>query len=209
MKALYRIINILLGIAVIPCTLYLNFIHFGIKLDIANAAVVDSLSLRRIIAIAMGKDDFSSVLELFSKDKPSFLWPKEFQPLNARLIVFLSFFALMLICALFIIIWSIFSNKKLPVFIASCLGLVSVITMIAVFNSVAGDILSNKVDVIEGLLGSGILSTIAGTALSISRFRLDGFQNADLFIFIGLIVWTAANYLVNFGEKEPENILKK
>lgn len=202
MKVLYRIVNILLAAALFPCTLFLSFIHFGIKLDIADAAVVESLSLMRIINIVTGKDRASTILSFFESDSGSFLWPSEFQPINTRILIFVIAFFLMLVIGLFIIIWSICTKKRLPILIAAVLGLASVITMNTAFDSFAAEILQGNIDIVNALMGSGIIASLAGKFLSVSQFYLDGFQNADLFIYIALIAWTVIFYLLDLGDEE-------
>ena len=202
MKVVYRLVNILLAVAVFPCTLYLGFVHYGIALDAADAAMVDSLTLMRIINIARGKDTLSSVIDMFSSDSGSFLWPTEFAPINGKLLTFVICFAIMLVAALFIIIWSICTGKRIPVLVAAAIGFISNLVMTYSFNSAASKILSGDISLVDAFSSGGIISGLVGQFFSVSQLYLDGFQNADMFLFIGLIVWTGIFFLSELGDED-------
>lgn len=199
MKYVYRIVNILLAIAVYPAVLFTDFIYFGIKLDMADAAMVESITIKRIIDFFAGKDPLSFLLK--DSTKP-LTWPEAFQPINARLIVCAVCLGLMVLIPIFIIVWSCITGKKLPMFIAGVSGIVIDIVMIACFNSAAKEILSGNINMIKAIVGNGLLSSLFGGAFSINHLSLSGVQNALLFIYIGVAIWTAVYWLVDLGDPD-------
>ncbi|MBR4451908.1 MAG: hypothetical protein IKS39_08750, partial [Clostridia bacterium] len=141
------------------------------------------------------------------------LWPEDFNQLNTRLIVFASCFGLILLIALFILIFSIVSKRSLPVFIAGLAGIAADIVMIIVFRSMADDIFSGKVDmvdfIVDRIFGTGalvgLIGSLAGGAFKVI-LALNGVQNAFLFIFIAVVLWTAIFFLVDLGDPKAKEL---
>ena len=195
MKVVYRVVNAVLGALVFVASFFLDFFYVRIgtgenlkevietisKDKTSGVAIAETFSIKRFIDIYNGKDTLSALLK-FDHDK-SFLWPKEFYSLNTRLIIFLAAFALVLAVGLFSIIWSSVSNDLYE-------GKVNVID-----------------DVIDSLLGEGIVSMLLGstvTAALVFYITLAGVQNGLLFIFIGVVIWTAIYYLVEWGDPKAK-----
>ncbi len=223
MKVVYRVVNAVLGALVFVASFFLDFFYVRIgtgenlkdvietisKDKTSGVAIAETFSIKRFIDIYNGKDTLSALLK-FDHDK-SFLWPKEFYSLNTRLIIFLAAFALVLAAGLFIIIWSCCSAKRIPVLAAGILGIILVVTMICTLNSVSKDLYEGKVNVIDyvidSLLGEGIVSMLLGstvTAALVFYITLAGVQNGLLFIFIGVVIWTAIYYLVEWGDPKAK-----
>ncbi len=201
MKYLYRTVNALLAAAVFPATLFLEFIFIRIATTLADAGLKESMSLWEIIEILTGKETFVGFDLSVSGGNLS--WPKALDPVKGTLIAVAVFFALALVCALFVFFWSIFSNKRIPVIVASVLGIASVITMTALFNSVAELFVSGEINIVD-LFASGLISSIIGEFVVIHGLSLGGFQNGIMIAFILILVWTGAYYLVEMGEPKEE-----
>lgn len=226
MKYVYRIVNALLGIGTFLCALFVDF--FGIEIstgaslesvftkltnnNAGRVGVEEQLSIKRIIDIARGKDEYSFLFDKV-KDK-AFLWPKELNPLNTRIVVFLVAFAVILLCSLFVIIWSCCSDKRTPVLAAGVLSLAAAITLIVVFKSMATDIADGTINMTDVVLGkligensiTQLIGNIAGNAV-VFIFTLCGAQNTFIMISVALIIWTVMFYLVDLGE--PKENTKK
>lgn len=205
MKALYRIVNGVLAALIFPAALFLDLVFFQVSTTIAEYGVEESITLKRVIDILMGNDRLSPFI---LGDTGHFEWPEIFDPINGRLIAFVVFFALVLVAALFILIWSCCSNKRIPVVIAGALGLIFSIVMIICFNSAAAAVLSGEVNIMA-LAGEGILSSIIGGLLQVDTLMLGGFHNAFIIIMALIIVWTGAYYLVELGDKDDKKAQKK
>ncbi len=221
MKYVYRAVNALIGILTILAAFFVRFI--GIEISTGSSlesffnkltddaagrvGIMEELSIKRIVDIVNGKDEYSFLLEKL-EGKP-FLWPKELHPLNTRLIVFAVSFVLIILIALFVIIWSCCSNKRIPVLAAGVAALILSIVLIVSFRSAATDIANGTVGfsdfVISKVLGSGTIANLiggfAGGAV-VFIFTLCGLQNAFVILSIALIIWTVMFYLVDLGDPE-------
>lgn len=200
MKALYRIVNAVLGALFFPAALFLDVFFIQISTTLANAGVEESINIKRIISIITGNDPLSRIV---LKDG-SFKWPEAFAPINGKLIAAAVFFCLVLAAALFIVIWSCCSNKRLPIFIAGIAALVFTIVMIIIFNSAAASIISGEIGLVKALAGEGVLSTLFGGLVQVDNLKLGGFHCGFIILAIVILVWTGAFYLVELGDTEEE-----
>lgn len=198
MKALYRIVNGVLAALIFPAALFLDLIFFQISAKVVDYGLEESITLKRVIDILMGNDRLSSFI---LGDTGTFEWPKIFEPINGKLIAFVVFFALVIATALFIIVWSCCSNKRIPVAVAGALGLIFSIAMIICFNKAAAPILAGEINIMS-IAGEGILSSIIGGFLQVDTIVLGGFQNAFIIIMSVIIAWTVIFYLVELGDTE-------
>lgn len=205
MKYLYRIVNALLAAVIFPIILFMDFVYFRIGTTVVDAGLHETLSVKDIIDIIRGDHYFSFIYDRASAS--SFSWPEAFDVLNVRLIVSGVCLALVIIAAIFIIVFSICSSKRLPVVAASVAGLISTIVMICCFSS-AASVITTGVIGIKDILSSGLLTSLVGTLVKIEAISLAGFQNGLIFTFVFLLVWTGAFYLIEIGDNEKEKSKK-
>ena len=177
MKYLYRIVNIILAALFFPAVFFLDLIFFRASTSLAKYGLEESISLKRIIDIFTG---------------------------NARLIAAAVALGVAALAALFIIIFSICSGKRIPVLAAAGVGLAATIVMIACFNSAAGDVVDGTVNIVSAIGGSSLITALIGGVVSIDKLMLGGFHNGLLIIFILLIVWTASYMLIELGDKSAD-----
>ena len=227
----FRIGTIILAVLILLSAYFVNFVEVKMETtdelaelfktlskDAAEgAAVYEDISIKRAVDIAQGKDDLSPA---FNTSSPIY-WSPELQVLNSRLITVGVSFAVMILLALFLIVFSICSKNRLVPLIAGAVGIIADIVMIVAFRSAATDVYTGKVDLtaylLDKFLGTGVitnlLGSIAGSAVKFV-FSLCGLQNAFLFLFLAVILWAAINYLVDLGdpkakaEKEAEKAAK-
>ncbi|MBR5112334.1 MAG: hypothetical protein IK097_02805 [Clostridia bacterium] len=227
----FRIGTIILAVLILLSAYFVNFVEVKMETtdelaelfktlskDAAEgAAVYEDISIKRAVDIAQGKDDLSPA---FNTSSPIY-WSPELQVLNSRLITVGVSFAVMILLALFLIVFSICSKNRLVPLIAGAVGIIADIVMIVAFRSAATDVYTGKVDLtaylLDKFLGTGVitnlLGSIAGSAVKFV-FSLCGLQNAFLFLFLAVILWAAINYLVDLGdpkakaEKEAEKAEK-
>lgn len=206
MKYVYRVVNVLLALAVFPTLYFVDLIYAEMSVSlIKKAAVYESLSIKEIVDIFTGKSDYSALLSIFKVDTSSvFKWPQEFNILNTRLIIIGVLLAVMLLSALFIFIFSCVSGKRIPVLVSSAVGLISIIAANIVFKSVAAEFTSGNINIVKALSGGGLIQSLVGSAVNIDSVRFAGFQNAEIMIFAGLITWTAIFYLSELGDTEKK-----
>ena len=225
MKIVYRAVNIILAILIILSAVFVNFIEVRIETtsslaeifktfskDAAEgAALYEDFSVKRMVDVATGKDDLSVMF----RDGGPILWPEEFKPLNARLITVGVCFALIVLIAVFILVFSIISKKSLPVFIAGFFGIAADIVMMVCFRSVSNDVYDKKVDMfnflVDRIFGTGILVNLVGSLAS-GAFKivlaLNGVQNAFLFLMMAVILWAAIFFLVDLGDPKAAEMRK-
>ena len=205
MKYLYRIVNALLAAAVFPVILLMDFIYFRIGTTVVDAGLHETLSVKDIIDIVRGEHYFSFIFDGIKSS--SFSWPEAFDLINGRLITSGVCLVLVIIAAIFIIVWSICSNKRIPVIIASVAGLIATIVMMSCFSSAASVITTGVIGV-KDVLSTGILTSILGGLIKIEAISLAGFQNGLIFTFIFLLIWTGSFYLIEIGEPKEEKAKK-
>ncbi len=201
MNYLYRIVNAVLAIVMFPVVIFSDLIAFRAGTSFfQEVGLQDSISIKFIIDVITGKETFWHEM-LIENANGSFTWPAGLDPIKAHLIAVLVCFVLALLACVFIFFWSIFSNKRIPVLIASVAGLISTIVMIACFSVVATRIVDGTVNLISAL-SSGWLASIASGVVSIDGLMLGGFQNGMIFVFAGFLIWTGSYYLIELGDEE-------
>lgn len=200
MKYLYRIVNIILAALFFPAVFFLDLIFFRASTSLAKYGLKESISLKRIIDIFTGNDPLSGLV----KSDKGFTWPEGLAPLNARLIAAAVALGVAALAAIFIIIFSVCSGKRIPVLAAAGVGLAATIVMIACFNSAAGDVVDGTVNIVSAIGGSSLITALIGGVVSIDKLMLGGFHNGLLIIFILLIVWTASYMLIELGDKSAD-----
>ena len=205
MNALYRIVNALLAAVIFPVILLMDFIYFRIGTTVVEAGLHETLSIKDFIDIVRGDHTFSYIYELAADS--DFSWPKAFDVINGRLIASGVCLALVVVVAIFIIVWSCCSNKRIPVIAASVAGLISTIVMMVCFSS-ASSVITNGIISVSDILDSGMLVSLIGNLVKIEAISLAGFQNGLIFTFIFLLVWSAAFYLIEIGEPKEEKTKK-
>ena len=203
MKYLYRIVNILLALSTFPVVIFADLIAFRMSTSfIDEVGLEESISIKFIIDVITGKETFWHEM-LFEKSSGSFTWPAALDPIKGRLIAVVVCLALVLVAMLFIVFWSIFSSRRIPVLAATVTALISTIVMIACFNSAAALIVDGSINIMSAF-SSGWLMSLAGNFVGFDGLILGGFQNGIIFILVGLLVWTGSFYLIEIGEPEEE-----
>lgn len=206
MKYLYRIVNALLAVSIFPAALFLDFIIIRLSTTLMEAGLEESLSLWELGEYLTGKKTFFGMD--FSQSLGTFTFPEALEPSKAKLIAAVVGFAMAIIAALFVLIWSICSNKRLPIVIGSAVGIISVIVMTSCFHSVTSLIVNGTVNVVELFTSNWIVSLIGGV-VNVDMLGFAGFQNGMIIIFVAMLIWTAAFWLVEIGEPKEEKPAKK
>lgn len=207
MKYVYRIVNALLAATIFPAVILLEFIYFRLSTSLFEVGLEETLTLKKIIGFFTGSDTIIGLTYDDIKSGP-FEFPAALDPVKAQLIATVVAFAIAIIAAVFIIIWSICSNKRLPVVISAVLGIASVITMNACFNSAAAPIIEGTINVVK-IFSSGWLVSLLGEIIFVDSLCFAGFQNGMIIAFVAILLWTAAFYIVEIGEPKEEKVFKK
>lgn len=207
MTYLYRIVNALLAAVVFPVILLMDFIYFRIGTTVMEVGLQETLSVMDFINIVRGEHYFSFIFE--GAKSSGFSWPESFSVINGRLIASGVCLALVIIAAIFIIVWSICSKKRIPVVAASVFGLISTIVMTACFRSAASVITTGVIGVKDVLSSQGLLTSLLGSLVKIEAISFAGFQNGLIFTFVFLLIWTGCYYLIEIGEDKEDKLASK
>ena len=208
MKYLYRIVNALLAAAVFPAALFLEFVLIRLSTSFLEAGLEETLTLKHLIGFFLGTDDIVGFTYQDIKSPNGFELPAALEPVLGQIIAVIVAFAIAIIAAIFIIVWSICSNKRIPVLAASVIGIVSVIIMNACFNSAAAPLIDGTINVVE-LFTSSWLVSLLGNVVFVDTLCFAGFQNGIIIAFVLILLWSAAFYIVEIGEPKEEKTSKK
>lgn len=226
MKYLYRIVNILLAAVTFPIMIFLDFIKIRVGDDLGNllggllgggsgssssmlpVGLEEHISVKFIIDVWRGVGDgkFWHDLLINNDDtgKINIEWPEALNVVKGELITVAVCVAIVIIAALFIIVWSCISNKRIPVLAATGTGLVSLVVMRIFFESATGVIRTIPLTDIIG--GNGLIALV-GSVIKIDDIAIGSFWLILLFLFIGLLVWTGSYYLIEIGDTPEEKAL--
>lgn len=204
MKYLYRIVNAIFAALVFPAALFLDGIIFRASTTLADAGLVETMTFKKIIDILMGNDTFFGI----PVEPGTMSWPSALDPAKGRLIATVVCFALVIIAALFIFFWSVFSNKRLPVVIAAAAGIISTIVMTTCFHSATSLLTEGVINVVELFTDSWLMSLLGGI-INIDTLAFAGFQNGIIICFVLVLVWTGAFYIIEIGEPKEEKAKKE
>ena len=208
MKYLYRIVNALLAAAVFPAAVFLEFVLIRLSTSLVEAGLEETLTLKKIIGFFLGTDDIVGFTYQEIRSPEGFVFPEALEPVRGQLIAVVVAFAIALAAAIFIIIWSICSNKRIPVIAAALAGIVAVIVMNACFNSAAAPLIDGTINVVK-LFSSGWLVSLLGNIVFVDALCFAGFQNGIIIAFVMILLWTAAFYIVEIGEPKEEKLPAK
>ena len=221
---IFNVITILIALIIYPVTYGVNLFILQISTNDSLSWIFDlvnkdaaageqkiggmgleiTLSIKRIIAIINGEDSYSFIMDYIKPGEEGFVYPAALEPIKAKLIAFAVFFVLSLLIALFIIVWSCISKKRFPILIGSIAGTLSTIIMMAVFGSASNFITSESFSIASLASDAGWIASLVMGVVQIDTFALAGVEIGFLAVFIGILVWTGAFYLVEIGdEKEP------
>lgn len=122
------------------------------------------------------------------------------EPIHTALWCTAVFFAIAVVLAPVILVWSLCTRKRMVPLVLSCTGLVSMIALFFSFRAAATPLLDGSLPLSAFFSNSLIASTLAGMN-SFSTLRLSSGYFVMLFLYIAMILWLAANSLVDWGEK--------
>lgn len=207
MKYIYKAVSAILAIATIPATLFLEFFFIQASTSLIDVGIEESFSLKRLYDIFISKTD---PFAMFFQNATYFEWPEQLDPLVPWLIASAVFFALAIITAIFICVWSICSEKRIVNIIASGAGILFVILMSVFFNKAASFLTLGTINIVEAIAGSGLLASLIGSIVNVDTLVLGGFKNALIILFAVIIIWTLSFILIELGdEKEDKSSSKK
>ena len=210
MKIVYKITNSLVVLAIIPILIFLPLFRFVSVVDIASTNILTSLiggivDINPIIEQAIGINieklpEFYSIkqaYELFFGEKANGAFA-DFDmsviPENVKAFFIAAFvlFAFALLCALLVLVFGIFTKKKVLPATFSALGFVSTFAANKCFAYIAEQLVSGKISVINLLNGikalEGYQSALKYVDFDIRIFELSSAYTMMLILFGALFL---------------------
>lgn len=206
MKYVYKVVNAILAIATLPAAFFLEFFFIQASTSLIDVGIEESFSLKRLYNIFISKTD---PFAMFFENTTYFEWPEQLDPLVPWLIASAVFFALAIIAAIFIFVWSICSNKRIVNIIAGGAGILFVILMSVFFNKAASFLTLGTINIVEAIAGNGLLASLLGSVVNVDTLVLGGFKNALIILFVIIIIWTLSFILIDLGDEKEEKPAKK
>lgn len=209
MKLLYRIVNGLLALAVLPVAFFADLLYLEVSPTFLDYGLKASLSIYRFINTMLGKDsEYGWIVSLIKNDDGdfSFSFPAAFDPYKGWLIATGACFIFAVLVAIFIVVWSCCSKNRWVSFASSGVGFASVIAMRICFSKFANPLLDGTINVADLFAedgSSGFLSGLIGGLVSVDTFEISFCATIILVLYIGLLLWSLADFLVTIGE-QPE-----
>ena len=214
MKILYRIVNGLLALAVLPVAFFADLLYIEVSPTFLDYGLKASLSIYRFINTMLGKDsEYGWIVELIKNDdgEVSLSFPAALEPYMDWLIASGACFVFALLVAVFIVVWSCCSKNRWVPFASSGVGFASIIAMRICFSKFANPLLDGTINVADLFAedgDSGFLTGLLGGLVSVDTFEISFCATIILVLYIGLLIWSLADFLVTIGET-GENNLKK
>lgn len=219
MKAFYKIGTALLALAIFPVLIFAPFVKIIVVSDVASF-----FSSTPTVLL----DKSYSLLDLYKlyAENKSVLQQADFSfaslpdtlmdAVRVPTIVFLSLFALLLICAVLVIFFGLFSKNRRGAMVLSAIGAASAFGMNMSFNDIAKPLLNGSVSITDLLgeklteqlsggmsaLGDALMSLFGGGELvEIRLLALSGAYLFALMLFAAVILWSVAFTLMEWDKR--------
>ncbi len=219
MKAFYKIGTALLALAIFPVLIFAPFVKIIVVSDVASF-----FSSTPTVLL----DKSYSLLDLYKlyTENKSVLQQADFSfaslpdtlmdAVRVPTIVFLSLFALLLICAVLVIFFGLFSKNRRGAMVLSAIGAASAFGMNMSFNDIAKPLLNGSVSITDLLgeklteqlsggmsaLGDALMSLFGGGELvEIRLLALSGAYLFALMLFAAVILWSVAFTLMEWDKR--------
>ena len=216
LKILYRIVNGLLALAILPVAYFADLVYLEISPTFLDYGLKASLSIHRFIMSMLGKDkEYGWIVEILKNDDGefSFSFPAALDPYMDWLIAAGACFVFAVLVALFIVVWSCCSKNRWVPFASSAVGFASIIAMRVCFSKFAVPLTNGTINVADLFSedgSAGLLGGLIGGLVSVDTFEISFCATIVLVLFIGLFIWSLADFLVTIGEQpEVEKKAKK
>ncbi|MDR1630028.1 MAG: hypothetical protein LBS36_07440 [Oscillospiraceae bacterium] len=218
MKVLYKVVAIVLALAVIPVALFVPFVKLVVTSKAASIFSGSEVLLDKAYSLSGLYESFLKGTEgkepLDLKAFIAGIPESAKDALGANFIAFLAFFILALLAVIAIVVLVLVCKKKKAILIVTGLGLLFTIGMNIMFNRFAAPLVSGIVPVTD-LLSTEVLSQFVGGGLAaiggllgsllggtkLVEIRLLSLSSAYIFmliLYIASLVWTLAHTLIDW-----------
>lgn len=211
MDILYRIVMAALAVCVPIAAYFANLIYYVVESDVFKLLAQikgdssDDGSTYGYFSFNMFTKDILPLLDN-SENKSSLgtIWDSLSQ-IHTAIIFSVAFFVISLIIAVVVFFFSAVSNKKKVPFFLSIGGLVSTIAFFISFRQMSTPMTDGTIT-LTNFFGSSLISSLLPFLASFSVLNLSTAWFLMLFLYIGMVSWSGANYLI---EDKPKKIKVK
>jgi len=166
MKVLYKTVTPILAVLIFPAMLFMPFFRLITASDTVNKMLAE-YGLGEQITLFDLFHAVSNIKDKAAADGKTLNFSMSVLPEEARgyLTAFIAFAAAAVVCALLIIILSLATKKKIPVFSAAVLGIFSTVMMNFFFDKAAHGFITGEINVIDiytAVTGDESVSTLTG-----------------------------------------------
>lgn len=201
MKSIYRVLAPIFSILLIPVIIFLPMIRMVVSSSLGGSNILSTYGLGEFISIkdviVAVTDEQSETVQFFRNIISSLLTGdnalgESIVALKGKAIAFVVFLALMLLSALVLAGFAVFSKKLMVCNILNVVSLVSCFAMKAVFGLIAEPFLSGKISLGSLTGGSGdsanILSGLMNMVAKVDTLQLSYFYQVCILLLVGTLI---------------------
>ena len=204
MDIVRRVISALLAAAIFPAVYFLEFVYTQLGTGLSeNTAMEWSITIKRIVEIVTGKDPVSKIIGFGKEAEEAFKWPSALDPVENMITAFCICFAVLLVIALFLLLWSAISRNRIVPIAVGTLGVIGVFVMKYIFNQIAAPFLDGTINLLN-IFSDGVIMSLVGGIVNIQFdiLSLGTFRNAMIICFAAVALWNLLFILVEIGDEE-------
>ena len=201
MKSIYRVLAPILCVLLIPVTIFLPMIRMVVSSSLGGSNILSTYGLGEFISIkdiiVAVTDEQSATVQFFRNIVSNLLTGDNalgdsILALKGNAIAFVVFLALMLICALVLAGFAVFSKKLAVCNILNAVSLVFCFAMKFTFNTLAEPFLSGKISLGSLANGSsesaGLLAGLMNMVAKVNTLQLSYFYQVCILILVGTLI---------------------
>lgn len=201
MKSIYRVLAPILCVLLIPVIIFLPMIRMVVSSSLGGSNILATYGLGEFISIkdviVAVTDEQSATVQFFRNIISSILTGDNalgdsILALKGKAIAFVVFLALMLISALVLAGFAVFSKKLKVCNILNAASLVFCFAMKASFNTIAEPFLSGKINLGSLANGAGesagLLSGLMNMVAKVNTLQLSYFYQVCILILVGTLI---------------------
>lgn len=193
MKALNRIVTVLLAAAVFPVAYFTDLVTIYMHAKIYDSNIVENMSIQRIISLFTGDGLFADTVGEGAE------FPAALERYKANLIMIVVFFALALLIALATVIVAAATNSQKTTAILGVAGVVCMIGMMIAFSGISTAIKEGTLT-LGGIAGVTLLNILGKLVL----VTLSTAPTVMLILFLAIAIWNTAFIMISLGEEDKK-----
>ncbi len=203
---MYRIVTALIAAATFPAMIFTSLFYFAYTIPLwpmISQDATDTGATYFKMSIYEALSDYSGFKGLFMGSDAKVDLMGVLELVRRQLIAVIGLYALIVILALVIIAFALFTRKKLPIVISSVIGIVALAFIPLAFNRLQAPFLDGTIN-LDSFLHLG-LENILDLVAKVDFIKAGEAYTFLWVIFVAILAWTGAVMLVNMGD-EPKKV---